>query len=149
MDENIPLDSGLTTPPENARPAGEWLEGYWRQSIPWAFRIAWMCWAFAGISVAMSLRGYLLMTGTQNGQTVIGLMLGTLLIYSPVFALGYFLHRFGSQLQSALIMTDQDALENAYLQLHRTMLAGALVAVFWVLLMLNHTYLTLNFYSNF
>lgn len=149
MEENTPLDTGMTNAPEDARPAGEWLEGYWRQTIPWAFRTAWICWIFAGFSTLTSLTGYQSMMGSEGGLTMLGMIFSVLLIYSPVFALGYFIHGFGRQLQTALTMSDQGALENAFTHLYRTMLAGTLVAFFWVLLMLNHTYITLNFYSNF
>lgn len=149
MDENAPLDLGMRDTQEDARPAGEWLEGYWRQTIPWAFRTAWMCWIFAGFSALISLMGYRSMMGSEGGLTTLGLMVGALLVYSPVFALGYWLQRFGRQLQAALMMTDQVALENAFVQLYRTMLAAGLVAFFWVLLMINNTYITLDFYSNF
>jgi len=83
MDENTPLDSGITTNPEDARTAGEWLEGYWRQTIPWAFRAAGLCGVYAAYTVIFGLFSYQPQIENEDVFTVLGLFIGAVLVNSP------------------------------------------------------------------
>jgi hypothetical protein len=52
---NTPLDAGMSMP-EDARRAGEWLEGYWRQTQPWALKAAWLCWMYSILQFYLLIR---------------------------------------------------------------------------------------------
>lgn len=145
MDENIPLDSGITADPEDARTAGQWLEGYWRQTIPWAFRAAGLCGGYAAYTIIFGFFSYQPRLENEDAFTALGLFIGAVLVNSPVIAAGYFLYHYARNLQLAFAMTDQDALETAFKQFQRTILTVGLLAFLWILLTLYQTYYYLNY----
>jgi hypothetical protein len=82
----------------------------------------------------------------EDVLTVLGLFIGAVLVNSPVIAAGYFLYHFARNLQLALAMTDQEALETAFKQFQRTILTVGLFAVLWILMTLYQTYYYLNYF---
>lgn len=129
MAEHTPLDAGVSfEPSSDDRPAGEWMETYWRQAVPWAKRFAFAVWAYVALQVYATSQ-----TTLVEGAQFLGFLLGAALVHVPVVALGYFSFRFGSDLEKALASGEQFFLESAFRQLHRALLLGILIAGLWLL----------------
>ena len=130
MLEDAPLDAGINAS-EDARPAGEWLEGYWRQTQPWAVAAAWLCWMYAILQLYLMIHTW----GLYSGYASIFMVYyaGALIQIIPVALVGYFLFQFAGQLRLALDATDQTALESAFRQLWRAFLLIVVAAGYWLL----------------
>lgn len=129
---NTPLDAGMSMP-EDARPAGEWLEGYWRQTQPWAVAAAWLCWMYSILQLYLVIRSWWLYWDDALTFSIAWYFVGILAQVIPVALIGYFLFQFAGQLKLSLDATDQAALEMAFQQLWRVFLLTVIAAGYLIL----------------
>lgn len=145
MLENTPLDAGIGEP-EDARPAGEWLEGYWRQTQPWAMAAAWLCWVYAILQLYASVRSWSIYGDYALAFESMIYIVGALIQVAPLALAGYFLYQFATQLHLALNMADQTALESAFRQLWRAFLLVVIAAGYWILGWVSQVILLFRYY---
>ena len=142
---NTPLDAPTEfMPAESERPAGQWMEGYWAKTAPWARYFAFATWAYVGWISYQHLKSF------SQGIAVYrsGLIhIGVLLLYTPIVLLGYYCFRFAQDLERALAGQDQLLLEKAFRQLHRFLGLGLVVAVFWMWSSISQWYAVINIMS--
>jgi len=121
------------------------MEGYWTQMVPWAKRFSFVVWGVTALMV-YSTGNALIDAFNEQPIYQFGSFLAALLCHSPMIALGYFLFDFSRKLEIALLALDQNALERAYLSLHRATLVGVLIAVLMLLTSLYQIYLYSRYY---
>jgi len=127
---HTPLDAPTGfTPADDERHAGQWMEGYWAETVPWAKRFALVIWAYYGWMIYQQFEIYF--SGMVVYQSAI-IHIGVLLLYSPILFLGYFCFRCGQDLERALAGQDQLLLEKAFRYLHRFLILSLVVAVLWL-----------------
>lgn len=140
MESPLDATSGFT-PTDDDRPAGEWLEGYWRKMAPWATRFAWVVWAYTAWMVLWHALNLLPNLGIYQLLLV---HFGVLLLYLPGVFMGYYAFQFGKTLQQASIAQDQLKLEDAFQYLRKFLVAGIITAAFWGLASVSEIYSTLH-----
>ena len=127
---NSPLDSFPPnfTPTDDDRPAGEWLEGYWRQLARWAIRLAIVISVYCLWGLYWPLRSLLNHLGELQHWLVHPF---TMMLYLPALVMCYYTYQFGKMLEHAQSAQNQLKLEEAFVQLRRFLIAGIVAAVFW------------------
>lgn len=126
--KNTPLDAPTGfTPSDEERPAGQWMESYWAQTVPWARYFAFVVWAYVAWITFRHLQIF-----SEDirlfRNTLFHLLV--LVVYVPTAVMGYYSYRFAQDLEAALAAQDQLLLEKAFRHLHRFLLLGMVVGVF-------------------
>ncbi len=127
---NTPLDAPTDfNPAEDERPAGQWMEGFWAETAPWAKRFAYVICTYYGWMIFLHLD--IFTSGVVVYQSAL-VHISVLLLYSPILAAGYFCFRFGQDLERALVSRDQLLLDKAFQNLHRFLLLALFLAALWL-----------------
>ena len=127
---NTPLDAPTDfNPMDDERPAGPWMEGFWAETAPWAKRFALVIWIYYGWLIYQQ---YEIIASYSGPYTNVWIHIGFLLAYTPILILGYFCFQFGQGLDAALKAQNQLLLEKAFRHLHRFLITGLVLSVFWL-----------------
>ncbi|MBN8679455.1 MAG: hypothetical protein J0M29_14595 [Chitinophagales bacterium] len=127
MESPLDASSGFT-PTDDDRPAGEWLEGYWRQMAPWAIRLSIIVSVYCLWGLYWPLRNLINNIGELQHWLVHPF---TMMLYLPALVMCYYAYQFGKMLQHAQTTQHQLKLEESFVQLRRFLIAGIVAALFW------------------
>jgi hypothetical protein len=129
MMNDTPLDAELSfDPPEDERPAGEWMEGYWQQMAIWAKHITWSLWAYLAVFVYSNIR--LLETMDEWIQdTLISMALSLMLWAIPLALFTFFCLSFSRLLENALRTGTSLRMEKAWQRLQQMLWAGLVLTI--------------------
>lgn len=125
--KNTPLDAPAAfIPDDEDRPAGEWMEGYWKSAALWSKRLAFATWAYLIFYLYLPFR-WIFIDKFPTQDLLIAIVPGMILWFTPIGLLSYFCFHFGQRLENSIKWRDQLLLENAFLQLRHILVVCCIV----------------------
>lgn len=146
---HTPLDEpeGFT-PAEDERPAGTWMEGYWKEIAAWTTRFSWIILVYATWISYTYVRTFSTLYQSR-GLDIAGAIIMPAVIYAPIVFLGYFCLQTGRNLSNALKYGNQLYLEFAFIYLRRFLITGLVIAAVWMVVAGNEWRALLNLLNSF
>jgi hypothetical protein len=128
--DNTSLDAPTDfIPNKNDRPAGQWMEAYWAQIVPWAKYLAYIIWACFALKLYTDIHWNNAFGWDFNTRFFFAI---SLFFQLPLILLGYFCFRFAQNLEGALAQKDQWLLEEAFQQLYRFLITSLVTSILWI-----------------